>query len=115
MTTAYRGTNYEALESKHYALYATTNLSVAERYGMVYTLDLSACTIVSIDDLPELLADSYPEYATLNPETIDIDADPLFGASSECYQIARDIGVDGVIDHKGNIEIWNSENVEVTE
>jgi hypothetical protein len=111
--SAYRGTNYEALDSKHYALYATTNPSVAERYGRVYTLDLSACTIVSIDKLPELLADSYPEYAAIDPDTIDIDADPMFGASSECYQIARDLGVDGVIDHKGNIEIWNSSDVEV--
>jgi hypothetical protein len=112
---AYRGTNHGALESKHYALYATLDLAVAERYGKVYALDLSACKIVSVDDLPRLLAEDYPEYAGFDPDSINLDADPMFGTSSECYQIASDLGIDGVVDHRGNIEIWASESVEVVE
>lgn len=111
--TAYRGSKYGALHSEHYAIYATTDLSVAARYGKVYELDLTALDICSIDDLGALLAEDFPQYADLDPETVDIDADPLFGSGSECYQIADMLDIDGVIDHKGNIEIWRGIDIVV--
>ena len=114
---AYRGTAFEALSTQHYAIYATTDIIVAEYYagtkGRVYTLDLSALTIVDMDRLSELLADSeYADMASFD-RSHNLSDYPLLGADGQCYTIADALNIDGVIDDYGNIEIYNGLDIVV--
>jgi len=111
--TAYRGCHADWTLTRHYALYATTDPSVAERYGAVHTLDLSALHLVSTANLAQALIDAdLTEYVGRDMAEIDLDADPWLGDSSDCYWLAEQLDVDGIIDSHGNIEIWRARHAE---
>lgn len=120
---AYRGMGgSDPFHSYHHALYASLDKSVVGKYegdgGGVCVLDLSKLRFCTTKNLHRVMNRLYPDYGREPFEDMsdaNIDTDPVFGATpGEAEDVARETGYDGVVDSRGNIEIWNRfEDIEV--
>jgi len=99
--------------TQHYAIYFTTSREVAEHYGKtggVFKFDLSKCKIIPTSNLADAFTEAgYDEFSNFDYSEVSLDSDPLLGARSDAESIALTLGIDGVMDKYGNVELVVSE------